>query len=47
MDRGNGQGMNWFCDETLGRLARLLWAAGHDTALAAVGSIGPAAMSAA
>jgi len=30
--------MNWFCDEMLGRLARLLRAAGHDTALAAAGT---------
>lgn len=29
--------MNWFCDEMLGRLARLLRAAGHDTALAPAG----------
>ena len=30
--------MNWFCDEMLGRLARLLRAAGHDTALAPAGT---------
>lgn len=30
--------MDWFCDEMLGRLARLLRAAGHDTALAPAGT---------
>jgi Uncharacterized conserved protein len=30
--------MDWLCDEMLGRLARLLRAAGHDTVLAAGGT---------
>jgi uncharacterized protein with PIN domain len=30
--------MRWLCDEMLGRLARLLRAAGHDTALAHAGT---------
>jgi uncharacterized protein with PIN domain len=30
--------MRWLCDEMLGRLARLLRAAGHDTALAQAGT---------
>jgi uncharacterized protein with PIN domain len=30
--------MRWLCDEMLGRLARLLRAAGHDTALAHAGA---------